>query len=175
MTRPILIAPGIGNSGPQHWQSLWEASAPNFHRVNQQDWDHPVCSEWVAALEQTVAAHGPDTVIVAHSLACLVVAHWAAATHLSIHGAILVAVPDPSGPAFPADILGFATTPEIVFPFPSLVVASSNDPYGTLDYAQQWATTRGSRFITIGDAGHINAASGLGAWPQGRQLLESLL
>src|SRR3954470_22488286 len=94
-SRKILILPGHGGSGPRHWQTLWEAAHPSFRRVEQRDWLHPVCSEWVGKLEDAVAASGPDTVLVAHSLACLLVAHWAAASALPVSAALLVAVPDP--------------------------------------------------------------------------------
>jgi uncharacterized protein len=174
MTSPVLIVPGIGNSGPQHWQSLWEASSPHFQRVMQNDWDHPICAEWVAALEQAVAASGPETILVVHSLGCLAVAHWAASTQLTIKGAMLVAVPDPAGPSFPAEAVGFDSTPQTRLPFESIVVASTNDPYGSLVYTQRMAELWDSLFVIIGDAGHINASSGLGEWPEGRALLESL-
>lgn len=78
MSVSVLILPGIGNSGPQHWQTLWQNSHPDFVRVEQRDWDRPVCAEWVAALDAAVRAAGPQAVLVAHSLGCLAVAHWAA-------------------------------------------------------------------------------------------------
>jgi predicted alpha/beta hydrolase family esterase len=171
----VLILPGIGNSGPTHWQSLWEASHPSFRRVLQRDWDNPVCSEWVAALEREASAAGPSAVLVAHSLACLVVAHWSNSTVLRIRGALLAAVPDTEGSDFPKEASGFSPVPWKSFPFPSIVVASMNDPYGSLDYAQCCAKRWGSRFVNIGAAGHINAASGLGVWPEGFALVRELL
>lgn len=171
----MLILPGIGNSGPEHWQSLWEAEGAHWRRVEQRGWDRPVCAEWVASLEQAVKAAGPETVLVAHSLACLLVPHWAAATGQRIRSAFLAAVPDPDGPAFPAEATGFAPAPRAPLPFPSLVVASSNDPYASAAYARQCAQDWGSRFVDIGAAGHINAASGVGAWAEGRALLQTLL
>ncbi len=42
--RTYLIVPGLGNSGPEHWQSYFEKSAANFTRINQTEWDAPVCS-----------------------------------------------------------------------------------------------------------------------------------
>ena len=141
----------------------------------QRDWNNPVCSEWVAALEQQVSAAGPSAVLVAHSLASLVVAHWANSTALRIRGALLVAVPDPDGLAFPKEASGFSPAPPKRFPFRSIVVASTDDPYGSLDYAQRCAEHWESRFVNIGAKGHINAASGLGAWPAGVALLQELL
>lgn len=175
MQHPVLIVPGIYNSGPEHWQSLWEAKSPQFQRVIQRDWDHPVCDEWVATLEQAVAQSGPDTLIAAHSLGCLTVAHWAASTQLSIRGVLLVAAPDPDEPDFPDEIVGFGPVPLKTLPFKSIVVASTNDPYGSLAYAERCASAWGSRFVNVGAKGHINASSGLGDWPEGYALLESLL
>jgi uncharacterized protein len=173
MQRPVLIVPGIYNSGPEHWQSLWE-NIHHFQRVIQRDWDYPVCAEWVATLEQAIAETGPDTLIAAHSLGCLAVAHWAASTQLTIQGALLVAVPDPAGPDFPSDAVGFAAVPLKTFPFKSIVVASSDDPYGSLAHSERCASAWGSQWINIGAAGHINGSSGLGDWPEGYRLLETL-
>ena len=170
----ILILPGIGNSGPQHWQSLWEASDARMRRVAQRDWDRPACEDWRAALEAAVAASGPRTLLVAHSLACLLVAHWAARTTRSVAGALLVAVPDPSGRSFPVEATGFGDVPMQSLKFPSVVVASSDDPYGPPDWAARCANAWGSRLVESGPKGHINAASGLGDWPEGRALLASL-
>src|ERR1019366_5932878 len=97
----VLILPGINNSGPRHWQTLWEKAHRGFRRVPERDWAHPVCQEWVASLETAVRAAGPQTILVAHSLACLQVVHWAARTHLKVQGALLVAPPDPKKKAFP--------------------------------------------------------------------------
>jgi uncharacterized protein len=174
METPVLLLPGIGNSGPQHWQSLWEMEFPHFQRIQQRDWDHPVCAEWVATLETRIATMTRPPILVAHSLACLMVAAWASSTRQHIKGALLVAVPDPFGPQFPAEASGFTDIPQDRFPFPSTVIASSNDPYATLAYGQQCADAWGSQFINIGDAGHINAASQLGRWEQGSQFLVEL-
>jgi predicted alpha/beta hydrolase family esterase len=170
----VLIFPGIGNSGPEHWQSLWEQSNPEFVRISQRDWDTPVCEEWVSVLENTVQRLGSAVVVVAHSLACLAVAHWAAAPHSPIKAALLVAVPDPDGPDFPGEAVGFSPLPKQRFSFSSIVVVSTDDPYGSLAHAEACATAWGSRLVTIGAAGHINAGSGLGQWPDGYRLLRHL-
>lgn len=175
MTITLLTCPGIGNSGPSHWQTLWEQGRSNVQRISQRDWDHPVCDEWVAALEETVRQIDAPVMIVAHSMACLMVAHWAVQTQLKIKGALLVAPPDPKGPAFPKEAQGFASLPLQRLPFSSSVVASTNDPYATIDFAQDCATAWGSHFVNVGDAGHINASSNLGHWHEGLALLERLM
>jgi predicted alpha/beta hydrolase family esterase len=182
MPSPVLIFPGFGNSGPEHWQSLWESTNPDFVRVPQRDFDHPVCEEWASVLEDSVRRLGPSVVVVAHSLGCLAVAHWALnhkaasgkTAHSPIKGALLVALPDPNGPNFPAQALGFSPLPQGPFSFPSTVVASSNDPYGSQAFVQTHASAWGSRVVNLGAAGHINAASGLGTWMEGFSLLQQL-
>lgn len=174
MNTTALILPGIGNSGPAHWQSLWEAANLSFVRVQQRDWDNPVCEDWLEVLEKTVARFGAGTVLVAHSLACLLVAHWAARTHLKVKGALLVAPPNPDGPDFPKEAAGFSPLPIKPFAFPSIVVASSNDPYGNLEFAKSCALAWGSNFVCAGAVGHINSNSGLGEWREGFALFQQL-
>jgi predicted alpha/beta hydrolase family esterase len=85
-----------------------------------------------------------------------------------------VAPSDPEAPSYPEGPTGFAPMPLERLRFPSVVVASRNDPYVTLDRARQFAAAWGSRLVDIGDAGHINSQSGLGDWPSGLSLLEEL-
>jgi predicted alpha/beta hydrolase family esterase len=171
----VLILPGINGSGPQHWQTYWEKANPEYRRVVERDWTHPVCDEWMQPLENAVKTFGPGTVLVAHSLACLQVAHWAQQTTLRIRGAFLVAPPDPENPNFPDTVSGFSPAPLRKLPFPSMLVASSNDPYGDLGFSLRLAEAWGSKFVNIGPAGHINADSGLGDWLEGYQLFRSFL
>jgi uncharacterized protein len=171
----VLILPGIGNSGPEHWQTRWESANTAFRRVAQRDWENPVRAEWEAELERAAALSGPDTVLVAHSLACLLVAHWSARTRQRIKAALLVAVPDPDGPAFPVEAIGFSNVPLHPLPFRSIVVASTNDPYGSVTHSQECAAAWGSQLVTIGAAGHINASSGLDSWQEGHRLLRKLM
>ncbi len=179
MNTRTLILPGIGDSDPAHWQSLWQFGQPNFVRVQQRDWEHPVCAEWVATLEQTVTQQANDgVVLVAHSLGCLLVAHWAAQSTCKIKGALLVAPPSPAAaPAaaiFDTDATGFLPVPMQLFNFPSVVVASSNDPYSDLDFTKSCAEAWGSRLINVGPVGHLNTSSGLGAWSEGFALYQQL-
>ena len=172
MTFPVLIVPGIGNSGPSHWQSLWQEKRPEWHRLKVKDWDHVVCDDWVAAISRQAASLGPDTLIVAHSLGCLAVVHWAAREEKKIRGALLVAVPDPASQVFPVSALGFSPVPLKKLPFPSTVVASTNDPYGSASYANACSKAWGSDYFEVGSHGHLNSESGLGDWPAGSKLLE---
>ena len=169
-----LILPGIYNSDAGHWQTRWEALFPNASRVQQRDWDHPVCTEWVATLEQSIQQQTQPVILIAHSMGCLTVAHWAAQTKLSIQGALLVSVPDPQGSNFPNDAQGYDQTPMQPLPFKSIVVCSTDDPYGSEATMKNCADAWGSEFVVIGNYGHINASSGLDDWQQGQALLANL-
>jgi predicted alpha/beta hydrolase family esterase len=175
MTPTILILPGYGNSGPGHWQSLWQNAEPSMIRIEGQDWDNAVCEEWVSNLETTVKQLGPDTIIVAHSLGCLQVAHWALNSRTPIKAALLVAVPEPCIVEVSGMATGFEPLLLQSFPFPSIVVASTNDPYGRASYARRCADTWGSQFVEIGAKGHINGDSGMGNWDEGLELLYQLM
>ena len=71
MSTPVLIIPGWHNSGPDHWQSLWQAKH-GYVRVEQHNWDFPLRGDWMIQLEEAVLAK-PDAVLVAHSLGCVLV------------------------------------------------------------------------------------------------------
>ncbi|BFG79337.1 alpha/beta hydrolase [Paraburkholderia terrae] len=175
MVYPVFVVPGIGNSGPLHWQSVWEASHPDWQRLVVEDWNQVACDDWVSAIEHQLAQSDDDTLIVAHSLGCLAVAHWASRYSPRVRGVLFVAVPDPSASAFPvAAATGFAPSPSKQLPFPTIVVSSSNDPYGSIEHAGRCARAWGSKLVEVGAQGHLNADSNLGDWPEGFRLLQSL-
>jgi predicted alpha/beta hydrolase family esterase len=116
-----LILPGIGNSGPEHWQSQWERRDHSCQRVLQEEWDAPKCAAW-ARLDEVIAAQRSPVVLAAHSSACALVAHWAAMAspdHIArVHGALLVGPSDPDGPNYPVGPIGFSPVPLQRFLFP---------------------------------------------------------
>ncbi|APA86848.1 alpha/beta hydrolase [Paraburkholderia sprentiae WSM5005] len=178
-----LVLPGYLGSGPGHWQTRWEALDPAFVRVQMPDWEHPSRDAWcrtlAAALDATLDAFDAPVTFAAHSLGCLTTAFWAsryasAAQLAKVAGALLVAVPDPAEAQFPQDATGFAPVPLTRLPFATIVVASSDDPYGGVPFSRTCANAWGSRWIGIGARGHINAESGLGDWDEGRDWLASL-
>ena len=172
---PILILPGLFNSAPDHWQSHWERAIPGAERVNQENWELPTLGEWTASLLEAVRRR-EGAVIVAHSLGCAVVAHLARISACrEIGGALLVAPAEVNrkGPVG-ALLNGFSPMPRQPLPFPSTVAASQSDPYVSLDQAAAFARSWGSRFVDLGDQGHINVQSGHGPWPEGLQLLREV-
>jgi uncharacterized protein len=174
---PVLIVPGLGNSGPEHWQTLWLQAHPEYVRVEQRDWDRPEREEWIAALDRRIAACARPPVLVAHSLSCSLVAHWIARHGgTRLHGVLLVAPADiESAGHTPPEVRNFAPMPLVRCHCPGIVVASSDDPYVDFRRARFFADAWGCRLVEIGRAGHINADAGYGDWPQGHLLLEDLL
>jgi len=172
----LLIVPGLNGSGPGHWQTLWEEKY-GCERVNQRDWGNPDLAEWVDTLNSAITAGAERTVIIAHSLGCLTVAHWAHAypeNTNQIQCALLVAPPDVERSSYIPDSLSrFAVCDPLSFP--SLLVGSENDPYMTLESARRLAMHWGSGFVNAGALGHINLDSGHGPWLQGEALLTYLI
>ena len=168
----LVNLPGISDSGPTHWQTLWEQHDPAISRFAPSDWDRPRVDDWVAAVDVAVAgAQAP--VLVAHSLACLLVPIWAQRSVLPVTGAFLVAPVNPTAAAFPAEAFEFASFPRVPLRFPALVVGSRDDPYASASWAHEFAADLGADFVLAGALGHINADSGLGDWEQGQALLAS--
>ncbi len=179
----ILLVPGLGNSGPDHWQSRWEQEREDCRRVELGMWDKPHRNTWVNQLNLAIhrAANNlrRPVILVAHSLGCLAVAWWVRYEQPSedspVKGALLVAPPEVD--FFPADerLSQFAPTPPDPFPFPSILVASRNDPFIGSHAARRLAKTWGSQFADAGAIGHINAESEIGSWQFGKFLLDRLL
>ncbi|HEX2509662.1 MAG TPA: alpha/beta hydrolase [Microvirga sp.] len=165
----ILIIPGYENSGPDHWQTRWERQLSTARRVEQASWDAPRRSEWVARIVTEVNRARRPVVLVAHSLGVPAVAH--AATQLKgsqVRGAFLVGLPDVENPALIPNVeLDFGPLPRDPLPFPSVLVASRNDPFCAYRKAEDIAYAWGSSIVDAGDSGHLNTTSGHGPWPEG--------
>ncbi|MEV4559967.1 alpha/beta hydrolase [Kitasatospora sp. NPDC049285] len=167
---------GIDNSGPQHWQYRWHAAQTNAVWVEHASWDAPVRDLWVADLDAALRSIDGPKLIVAHSLGCSLLTEWAADhADSAITGAFLVAAPDPHGPHFPTAAQGFGTPRLAPLPFPTVLVASADDPYSSPAHARTTATALAADLVEAGALGHLNPASGLGDWPTGRALLAQRL
>ncbi len=171
----ILIIPGLGDSGPDHWQSRWEAKLSTASRVVQRNWQNPRLEDWTTRIVGAVEAATRPVLFVAHSLGVTAVVH--AAPRLPkdvVRGAFLVAPPadsvllEAAGP-------GFTPLPRAPLPFPSLLVASRNDPYAPFEESEEISYAWGSRLLDAGEAGHLNADSGHGPWPEGLMSLAGFL
>jgi uncharacterized protein len=163
-----LIIPGLYSSGPDHWQTWFEEQLPGTVRVIQSDWAKADLPEWSRRVRRDIARNPGRHILVAHSFGVLAAVHAVQEHGDRIEGALLVAPADPDKFKVTADV------PSTPLPFPAVVVASSNDPWVSLWKAAELADRWGADFVNLGEAGHINADSGFGAWPDGLGLLDRL-
>ncbi len=173
-----LIVPGLHSSGPQHWQSRWERERRDCRRVELGAWDDPTRTAWIARLATAIEHADGHPVLVAHSLGCLAVVWWARVARRSaqkVAGALLVAPPDVERDGADPRLGRFAPIPRGAMPFPTILVASRNDPYASFPTLRGLAACWAARLHDAGEVGHINADSGLGSWDQGQSLLGELI
>jgi predicted alpha/beta hydrolase family esterase len=175
----VLMIPGWNGSGAAHWQTLWEQKYSHFRRVQQGNWSHPSRTDWVNQITIEVARIEKQTFLVAHSLGCLAVAHWATLAPeaaAGVAGAFLVAPPwIAKSDQCPRELLNFLPMPLEHLPFPSMFVASEDDHYLPIEIAGRLASAWGSQFVNVGRQGHINVASGHGPWQFGEELLQGFV
>lgn len=175
----VLTIPGLNNSGSGHWQTCWENMRGDCQRVDLGSWASLTRNSWVTRLDAAIREVDGPIILAAHSLGCLAVAWWGAlqsqAYGWPVTGALLVAPPDCDRMETPETIGGFGPTPRAQLPFPSIVVASRDDPYIFFERAHSISKNWGSSFVDAGRCGHINADSMLGDWTFGQALLEGLI
>ena len=164
----ILIVPGLAGGTPDHWYSRWEQKLPTARRVMQEDWDHADLPAWTAELVGAIEAATKPTILVAHSLGVTTVAHAAHRVAERVAGAFLVAAPSIAMLRTLAAVdPAFADLPKGPLPFPAMLVASRDDPYGSYEDSEALAKTWSVELVDAGASGHLNDESGHGPWPEG--------
>lgn len=158
-TTPLIIVPGLNDSGPAHWQTWLECETPAARRILLGDWRKPDLRAWTQAVLAELLLAEEESIIVAHSFGCLAAIRAVQRSHAYVKGVLLVAPADPS--RFDLDPATFHRP----LPIRSLVIGSENDPWMTCWAARQLADSLQGDFINLGNAGHINASSGYGQWP----------
>ena len=165
---PRLLVPGLRDSGAAHWQSEWQRSLSRIHRLQHDAWETPDLVRWSTAVAGAIDALPSPPVVIAHSFGCLSAVHALGHCRRPVAALLLVAPADPE--RFGID----AHLPIRALGVPATLVASSNDPWLRLTSAGQLAMRWRARFVACAGAGHINAESGYGPWPDGLTLLAQL-
>lgn len=163
----ILIVPGLHGSGPDHWQTRWEQKLSTARRVVQADWERPVLDAWRARIVEEAARATRPVVLVAHSLGALAAAHAGPLLAGKVHGGFLVAPPSPEGLARIAAVDPAFLAPVAPLPFPTLVIASRDDPFAAFEDSDALARALGADLADAGLSGHLDVESGHGPWPEG--------
>ena len=171
----VLLLPGWLDSGPGHWQTLWEHEHGDL-RVQQADWQWPRRGDWMARLEEVLLEDERPALLAAHSLGCHLVAAWAAhSRHTArVAGALLVAPPDLDQADAPPQLHGWWPVVRERLPLPAVVLYSEDDPFDRAGAAQSLARAWGVEARSVGQRGHVNGESGLGLWPEARAILFGL-
>lgn len=165
----ILIVPGFGDSGLGHWQTRWEEKLSTARRVIQPDWNRASRVQWAGAIAEAVNAAEKPVVLVSHSIGTAAIPHAAKLfAPGKVAGGFLVGLSDWNREELlPGVRHDFAPLPRDPLPFPSLLIASRNDPYCDFEVAADHANAWGSELVDAGEVGHINIDSGHGPWPEG--------
>jgi uncharacterized protein len=169
----ILIIPGYEGADDTHWQQRMASKLSTARIVDQPDWLHTSREVAVGQIVKAVQTASRPVVFVAHSLGNILVAQSVPALRKAdiigrVRGAYLVAPPTArSLVALAAIDPLFADIPRDPLPFPSTLVASSNDPFASMEESADISMAWGSKLVEAGEQGHINTASGHGPWPEG--------
>jgi len=172
----VLVVPGLHDSGPTHWQTWLQRQSRRSLRVQQHDWGEPDLDRWAERIGATLAGQPPARwIAVAHSFGCLALARYLARAAgmpsdpaRPLRAALLVAPADPG--KFSAEPLLRSGR----LPLRSTLIGSETDPWMSGSEARRWAGLWGARFITLGDAGHINVEAGFGPLPQAQAIVADM-
>ena len=181
----ILFVPGLRGHVAEHWQTLLAADLPGSRTVPPEAALPLSRDQRVLNLAQEIDRIEGDIILVAHSAGVLITAHWAQADRQTaaarIRGALLVTPTDlerplPAGYPTPDDLAGnnWLPVPRARLPFPSILAASTNDPLADFARVEALANDWGSSLENLGDAGHMNPASGYGPWPAAVSFIDRL-
>ena len=177
----ILIVPGLRDHVAEHWQTLLQQKLPHARAVPPLTQDKLNCQARVDALARELDAIDGPVIIVAHSAGAMMVAHWALRGTRPIKGALLVTPPDleqPMPAPYPEvatlEANGWLPIPQLPLRFPSIVIASGNDPLASPARVALMAKAWNSTVFNIGNVGHLNPAAGYGEWPQAEQFIRML-
>ncbi|MEN8302927.1 MAG: alpha/beta hydrolase [Campylobacterota bacterium] len=169
MNKKVLLLHGWEGSDYPHWQS-WLAGelAKDYGNVSFlkfSNYDFPDFSTWKKELIAHLKDFKPD-IVICHSLANTLWFHLCNSESVQkVEKLYLVAPPsikcdiNELESFFPLDMPKNAHAKE------TLLISSTDDPYMSMDEAQELRDSLGVEMVVLENAGHINADSGYGEWP----------
>lgn len=177
----VLFVPGLRDHVDDHWQTHAARAIPGSVTVEPLTMDRLSRAARVEALDAALNDIEGDIVIAAHSAGCLMVAHWAENPTRPIRGALLATPADvenplPQGYPTVAELKtgGWLPMARTKMPWPTIVVASRNDPLAGYDRVAELTQSWGATLHDGGEVGHLNPPAGFGPWPKGLELIAQL-
>ena len=172
----ILLLPDLGGAAPGHWLRRWAERFGNGRLLEQENAARPQRSEWLRIIETGIMMATRPVVLVAHGLAVSAVVHVAQRlVDTKVRGAFLVAPPDHESGDLPPAAREMGNVPRDPLPFPSMLVASTDDRSCSINSAVDLATAWGAELHLARNAGHIDLESGHGPWPEGLLIFTRLM
>ena len=165
-----LILHGWGGSDFPHWQSYLAGElARDYGTVSfplLKEKDAPKKDIWMAQVSEILEDFKPD-IVVCHSLANTLWFHLCN-VQKAFHVKKLFLVAPPSltckltelSTFFPVDV------PKQLFAQSVTLITSTNDQYMSIEEAESLGKCFSCEHIVLQEAGHINTASGYGAWDE---------
>ena len=167
-SRNFLILHGLEGSGPGHWQT-WLAARlrADNERVaypDLPDAEMPSLRSWRERLQgELEALPEGETIVVCHSLSCLLWLHHVGDGGAQADRVLLVAPPSES--AGVPQIAAFFPAPLPRLTAGARLVCSDNDPYCPEGAVTLYGGTLDIPVDVIPGGGHLNPDAGYGPWP----------
>jgi uncharacterized protein len=174
-TVPTVLVPGLGGSGPDHWQSWLAAELRAADRevdiVELPDADAPRLAPCLLALRASLAGRPDDGFdVLAHSFGAVLWLHHVASGQSSPRPARVALVAPPSPRAQVPQIAEFLPPPldiDVVRHSAdgTVLVGGEHDPYLPEGIAAAYGLPLKMATTVIAGAAHLNADDGHGPWP----------
>ena len=170
----LLFVPRLGADATADWPGRWRARLKTARLVHPADAGEVSREAWTGAVGEAVREAERPILFVGHGLgASAIVAAAHGLGDADVRGAFLVA---PFDDAALARVASEDWAPmRATLPWPTIVIASHNDPDGAYDAVAALAVAWGAELIDAGFTGSLNAASGHGPWPEGLMRLAGFI
>ena len=165
----ILFVPGERGVDPDHWMNRWESRLSTARIVSAAREDVASLAASLASAIETargsgagrpiiLVGHGAGVHAIAQAVASGMIAARAPGESSPVRGAFLVN---------PSSMWNLPAPSRDPLPFPSLLVASRDDPHASFEEMHDLGLDWGAHVVDAGAIGRIDATSGHGPWPEG--------
>lgn len=169
LSKRVLILHGLGGSDYPHWQAHLTADLIKENYVVSfpafPSRDNPKLHEWKEFLKKELKYFNPD-IVVCHSLANVLWFQTSDELDIELEKLLLVAPVSKNRVVKEAASFYPYKTPKSLKAKEALMIASTNDPYITLEESIELEKELDIGIKVLEEAGHINASSGFGRFEE---------